>query len=279
MTLAGTNSYVVGRDPAYVIDPGPDDPDHIGSVRGEAERRGGLGGVLLTHSHADHTDGVAALGGELLWGEPGGSDEAGALAAAIDAGAAGLSGSAPDPEPGGDGPRSADSGPTTRTDNGRASPEDRPGRAPRVGPFAVIPTPGHAADHVAFLLDDVCFCGDLILGEGSSIVPPAAAGGSLGEYMASLGRLNELELMLLCPGHGPWITDPGEMIAAYLEHRADRESKLLAALDSGERSRARLLDLAWEDVPTELRPAAALAMQAHLEKLAAEGRAFAGLRE
>jgi len=56
----------------------------------------------------------------------------------------------------------------------------------------------------------------------------------------------------------------------YIEHRRERERKLVAALADGERSRARLLDRAWDDVPTELRPAAAVVMQAHLEKLAAE---------
>ena len=55
MTLEGTNTYVVLRDPAFVIDPGPDDPGHIEAVADEAERRGGIGGVLLTHSHADHS--------------------------------------------------------------------------------------------------------------------------------------------------------------------------------------------------------------------------------
>ena len=58
MTLEGTNTYVVGSDPAYVIDPGPDDAGHVAALREEAERRGGLGGVLLTHSHGDHSAAV-----------------------------------------------------------------------------------------------------------------------------------------------------------------------------------------------------------------------------
>src|SRR3954462_13528862 len=64
MTLEGTNTYVVGRDPAVVIDPGPDDPDHIRAVRKTAEERGGIGTVILTHGHGDHSDGVASLGVE-----------------------------------------------------------------------------------------------------------------------------------------------------------------------------------------------------------------------
>ena len=144
-----------------------------------------------------------------------------------------------------------------------------------IGPFTLIATPGHAADHVAILYDRVCFCGDLILGSGSSIVPPAAGGGSLRDYMDSLATLGDLDLELLAPGHGPWIAEPQAKIAEYVAHRAEREARLIGALAKGERSRAALLAEVWDDVPEELRPAAAIAMQAHLEKLADEGWAGA----
>jgi glyoxylase-like metal-dependent hydrolase (beta-lactamase superfamily II) len=219
MTLEGTNTWLVGRNPAWVIDPGPPDQGHIDKVRVAAESRGGLGGVLLTHSHGDHAGGVDLLGVK--------------------------------PTPA------------------------REGEA--AGPFEVIATPGHAADHVCFLLDRVCFTGDLILGQGSSIVPPD--GGSLSAYMDSLRKLQALDLDLLCPGHGPEVTDPRAKIAEYIEHREMRERKLVEALDAGERSRERLLDIAWDDVPPELRPAAAVAMETHLQKLAEEGRLPGGLAD
>jgi glyoxylase-like metal-dependent hydrolase (beta-lactamase superfamily II) len=212
MTLEGTNTYVVGEAPAYVIDPGPADEGHIASVRAAAQERGGVAGVLLTHSHGDHADGVALLGAPI-----------------------------------------AD------------------------GPFESIPTPGHAEDHVCFVADGVCFTGDLILGAGSTIVAPG--GGSLAAYLDSLHRIGELDLELLCPGHGPYVTDPRAKVAEYVEHRLDRERRLVAALDAGERSRARLLERAWDDVPPELRPMAAIAMDAHLEKLEAEGRLPADLQD
>lgn len=248
MTLEGTNTYVVGRDPAWVIDPGPDHASHLDAVRAAAAERGGIEGVLLTHGHADHTAGAASLGAPVRWGEAGRTDELaelGALAA---------------------GERTANSGPEP------ASREPR-----QIGPFLAVPTPGHAADHVVFVRGRVCFCGDLILGEGSSIVPPSDGGGSLADYMASLAAVAELDVDLLAPGHGPWITDPAAKIAAYREHRLDRERRLVAALEAGERSRDRLVDVVWDDVPEVLRPAAALAMEAHLEKLAAEGRLPDGL--
>ena len=90
--------------------------------------------------------------------------------------------------------------------------------------------------------------------------------------MESLATLATLDLELLAPGHGELIDDPHAKIAEYVEHRLARERALVAALEEGERSRARLLDRAWSDVPSEMRPAAGFAMQAHLEKLAAEGR-------
>ena len=258
MTLAGTNTWIVGSDPAWVIDPGPADTDHIEEIRRAATERGGIGGVVLTHSHADHSDGVELLGEPLAWGAPGTLDEAAALSAAwAEFAAAGER-------------LSLGSLPSGR----RTAPAEPPPE--RIGPVELIATPGPAADHVAFVVGGVCFCGDLVLGEGSSIVPPSAGGGSLADYMASLQLLADRGFDLLCPGHGPPITDPAAKLASYRDHRLQREADLLAALESGERSRERLLDAAWGDVATEMRPAAAIAMQAHLEKLAHEGRIPAG---
>lgn len=256
MTLEGTNTYVVGESPAWVVDPGPADAEHLAAVRACVSRRGGLGGILLTHSHADHGEGVEPLGGPLAWGRPETSDEAAAIAAAWE--------------------ELTEAGETISLRSLRST-AGGGGRTCRelpaqVGPFELIATPGHARDHVAFAFGEVCFCGDLILGEGSSIVPPAAGGGSLGDYMDSLARLGERGFELLCPGHGPWIENPAARIDHYASHRLERERALLAALHSGERSRERLLDVAWSDVAPAMRAPAALAMRAHLEKLAAEGR-------
>jgi glyoxylase-like metal-dependent hydrolase (beta-lactamase superfamily II) len=139
------------------------------------------------------------------------------------------------------------------------------------GGLRAIATPGHAADHVCLVTSDrVCFSGDLVLGEGSTFVPPD--GGSLTAYMDSLRRMQAEPIELICPGHGPWIEYPATKLAEYVEHREMRERRLLAALDRGERSKQALLAEAWSDVPAELRPAAAMVMQAHLEKLEAEGK-------
>ncbi len=138
------------------------------------------------------------------------------------------------------------------------------------GGLRAIATPGHAPDHVCLMTaDGVCFSGDLVLGSGSTFVPPD--GGSLAAYMDSLRRIQAEPIELICPGHGPWVTEPTAKLAEYVEHREMRERRLLAALERGERSRDALLDYAWSDVPTAMRPAAAMVMQAHLNKLQAEG--------
>ncbi len=221
MTLEGTNTYLVGRDPVVVIDPGPEDAGHVEAVRTAAEERGGIGTVLVTHSHLDHIGGV-----ELLGVEPA-----------------------------------------------------RPADGEEVAGLTALATPGHTEDHLCFLIGKDLFCGDLILGEGSTIVPPASEGGSLAKYMASLQRVSELDLERMYPGHGPVIEDPPAKIAEYVAHRTEREDRLVAALDRGERSRQALLREVWDDVPEPLLPAAAYAMQAHLEKLGAEGRLPEGLTD
>jgi glyoxylase-like metal-dependent hydrolase (beta-lactamase superfamily II) len=139
------------------------------------------------------------------------------------------------------------------------------------GGLRAVATPGHAPDHVCLLsADGVCFSGDLVLGVGSTFVPPD--GGSLGAYMDSLRRMQAEPIELICPGHGPWVEDPAAKLAEYVEHREMRERRLLEALERGERSREALLAEVWDDVPAEVRPAAAMVMQAHLDKLEAEGR-------
>lgn len=220
LTLEGTNTYLYGADPCVVIDPGDESPGHLEAIRAAAAERGGIGVVLLTHSHGDHTAGADRLEAEVLL--PAGGEVHFGL--------------------------------------------------------RVLATPGHAEDHVCFLAETgVCFSGDLVLGLGSTIIPPG--GNSLAAYLDSLALLQSEEIDLIAPGHGPWIAEPEAKLAAYVEHRRMRERRLLAALEAGERSRAELLAIVWDDVPIELLPMAAMAMEAHLEKLESEGRLPEDLRE
>lgn len=207
LTLSGTNTWVVGRDPAWVVDPGPGLADHLDAVAAVAAERGGAGGIALTHDHADHAEGAPGLRARL-----------GGVAIAT-------------------------------------------------GPFEALPLPGHADDHVVLLWDGVAFTGDAVLGEGSVFVSSR-----MGEYLAGLRALREREPRLICPGHGPVVEDPPAKLDQYLAHRLDRERRLLAALEAGLETEEELLDAAWSEVPAVLRPAAALTLRAHLEKLRSERR-------
>jgi glyoxylase-like metal-dependent hydrolase (beta-lactamase superfamily II) len=151
----------------------------------------------------------------------------------------------------------------------------RPGAEERVGPFRVVPTPGHSPDSVCLIAGRRCFTGDTVLGEGSVFIAPGE--GSLSAYLDSLRRLRELDPEVLCPGHGPYVWEPRAKLDEYIEHRLDRERRLLEALGAGLRSEQELLESAWSDVPPDMRPAAALTLRAHLEKLREEGRLPPGI--
>jgi glyoxylase-like metal-dependent hydrolase (beta-lactamase superfamily II) len=207
LTLDGTNTYVVG---GWVVDPGPALPAHLEAVRRAAGDR--IEGVVLTHSHLDHSEGAELLD----------------------------------------------------------APVTLPADGDSIGPFRALGTPGHSPDSVCLLMGGVCFTGDTVLGEGSVFIAPGE--GSLSAYLDSLRRLRSLDLEVLCPGHGPFVWDPAAKLDEYISHRLDRERRLQEALESGLSTEDELLDAAWSEVPAELRPAAALTLAAHMEKLRDEGR-------
>ena len=144
----------------------------------------------------------------------------------------------------------------------------------RVGPFEVVATPGHSPDHVGFLFGRVLFAGDTVLGTGSVFIMPGE--GSLSAYLATLRRLRELEIEVIAPGHGPFVWNPRAKLDEYIDHRLDRERRVVEALDAGAASRDEILDRAWSDVDfgstPYLRMAAGLTLDAHLEKLREDGR-------
>ncbi|HVS28666.1 MAG TPA: MBL fold metallo-hydrolase [Solirubrobacteraceae bacterium] len=231
-TLDGTNTWILGRDPCWIVDPGPAIASHVEAVAAEAQARGGVGGIALTHDHADHAQALAEL--RLRCREP-------PVAAA------------------------------------RGTVDPTLGDGDSFGPLRTVSTPGHAPDHLAFVTDaGACFTGDAVLGTGSVFI--ASDPGALSGYLRGLRRLRELELVVICPGHGPPVWTPAEKIDAYVSHRLDRERRLLDALGRGLRSADELLDDVWDDAPAALRPAAALTLAAHLDKLAEEGRLPAGVQ-
>lgn len=228
-TLGGTNTWVVGRDPCWIVDPGPALDAHVEAILTEVRARGGAAGIALTHGHADHTEAAATV--------------AAATGAPVAA---------------------AEHPAEVRLRDGDA-----------FGPLIAVATPGHAPDHLAFVAGDACFTGDAVLGEGSVFIAPDP--GALRGYLAALQRLRTMGLRVLYPGHGPVVDDADGKLAQYIAHRLDRERRLVEALADGLRGVSELLDRVWDDAPAALRPAAAVTLAAHLDKLAEEDRLPAGV--
>jgi glyoxylase-like metal-dependent hydrolase (beta-lactamase superfamily II) len=146
----------------------------------------------------------------------------------------------------------------------------------RFGPLEAMATPGHAPDHLAFLVGAAVLSGDAVLGEGSVFIAPDP--GALAGYLAGLERLRARGPAVIAPGHGPVVEDPEAKLTEYISHRLERERRLEAALAAGGRTVDELLDAAWADAPTILRPAAAVTLAAHLDKLDDEGRLPTGVQ-
>ena len=234
MTGRGTNSYLVGEREVTVVDPGPDRPEHVAAILREVAEAGGrITGLLVTHGHSDHLPGAYRL-----------RERTGAPIVGHPS------------LPGVDRPLA-----------------DGEAVATRDGPLVAFDTPGHADDHLCFWreADRLLFSGDLVAGLGTVVLSQQP--GSLTQYLASLHRMLDLAPQTILPGHGPVITDARAKLQEYLDHRALRERQLVDVLQLGPASIDELVQRIYYETPAELYRMAARNVQAHLEHLAAQGRA------
>jgi endoribonuclease LACTB2 len=132
-------------------------------------------------------------------------------------------------------------------------------------------TPGHARDHLCFLLreEKALFTGDVVLGAGTTVIPPD---GDLGDYLDSLARIQALDIDRIFPAHGPAIEDPHAKISEYLAHRALRDEQILAALGAGLHRTEDMVKRIYVDVPEFLHRAAGVSVESHLRRFAQLGR-------
>jgi glyoxylase-like metal-dependent hydrolase (beta-lactamase superfamily II) len=222
MTGPGTNSYLVGTRELVVVDPGPDDAGHVAAL---ADLGGGrIRWIVVTHTHLDHSPGTAALA---------------ARSGAEVIGFGARDGFVPDRTVG-DGFTLSGAGFSLRG----------------------LHTPGHASNHLCWLLTDeaMLFSGDHIMGGSTVVIAPPD--GDMALYLDSLRRLRLLDppLATIAPGHG--------------SHRLGREAAVAEALRGAGRATVdELLPTVYADVRAELLPVARQTLWAHLRKLAAEGEA------
>jgi glyoxylase-like metal-dependent hydrolase (beta-lactamase superfamily II) len=128
----------------------------------------------------------------------------------------------------------------------------------------IVPTPGHAPDHVCFLDRESgdLYCGDLARRGGTILIP--RKGGDLLAYVESLRRVRELRPRRLLPGHGPIVTDPIALIDQYIAHRAERERQISNAIRSGAKTVDEIVARIYPGLSPVLRDAAAQTVEAHL---------------
>jgi ribonuclease/clavin/mitogillin len=241
-TGPGTNTYLVGTGARRVlIDTGDGRPEYLPVLERALTRAGcEIQEIVLTHGHPDHQGGAGAVIARF------GPLRVSKLPSALY-----------------DGPTDFEI--TAIGDGSVIHTEGATLRA--------IHTPGHAEDHLCFVLaeEEALFSGDNVLGVGTTVIP--GRGGNLLDYMKSLDRMLGEAPAVIYPAHGPRIADGTSKIREYIDHRNEREEQIRAALRAGLDRIPAVVKSVYAAYPESLHAAAAQSVCSHLLKLEAEGRA------
>lgn len=242
-----TNSYLVGSGELVWIEPATVFPEELALgeawVASELAKGRRLRAILLTHHHPDHIGGAAAMRerfGVEIWAH--------ALTAERLANKLSIDRLLEHGE------RIELDGPTPMT-------------------LEAIHTPGHAPGHLCYLepASGSMIAGDMVAGVGTIIVEKTD--GDLQLYLASLRAMAAREPRRLLPAHGPTIEDPAERLAFYIKHRLEREAQIESALSERVQTLEQLVEVVYASTPKTQWLFAGFALEAHLIKLAREGRA------
>jgi glyoxylase-like metal-dependent hydrolase (beta-lactamase superfamily II) len=250
-TYKGTVSYIVGRGRVAIVDPGPDDPTHIGALL-EAVRGETVSAIFVTHTHRDHSPAVPAVKaatGATVYAE---GPHRAARALHI----------------GEHNPLDASADRDFRPDVALKDGEIVTGNGWTI---EAVATPGHTANHMAYAWKEknLLFAGDHVMAWSTSIVAPPD--GAMSDYMASLQKLARRAESIYLPGHGPAIKDAPRFVNYYILHRKAREASILHRLAKGETDIPTLVRAIYIGIDPRLTGAAGLSVLAHLEDLVARG--------
>ena len=248
-TFKGTGVYIVGNKDVAVIDPGPDDASHVDALKRALEGRR-VTHILVTHTHSDHSPAAKPL-----------KEWSGAKTYAFGPHGSGKLDDGVRVEEGGD----MQFAPDVRVKDG----EIIRGNG---FTFECVFTPGHTSNHMCYALkeENALFTGDHVMGWSTTVVTPPD--GDMTQYMASVKKLMARSDAVLYPTHGAPVTDPKPFLAAYLEHRLDRERQILACIREGLPTIPQMVARMYADVDKRLHPAASRSVLAHLIQLEQEGR-------
>ena len=248
-TFHGTNTYLVGEAEIAVIDPGPDDDDHIDALvkAAGAER---IKAILVSHTHRDHSPGAKRL--QNLTGAPVYAEGPHRPARPLNIG---------------------EINPLDASGDHDFEPDTvlRDGESVELAEciLKAIETPGHTANHLSFemLETGIVFSADHIMAWSTSIVAPPD--GAMVDYMASLDKMIARSDEVLFPGHGGPVRDPASYLVDLKAHRLAREKAVLDQIIAGVHTVPEMVKVIYRDVDPRLHPAAGLSVLAHLEDLVA----------
>jgi endoribonuclease LACTB2 len=245
-----TNAFLVGTEPRYLIDPGPDaavEQQRLFDLLDGPEVGGRLTAIVLTHHHPDHVGAAAVCAARYqvpVWAH---RETARLLEGKVRV------------------DRFLDEG--DRLDLGPA-PDGR-----GAWHLEAVLTPGHAPGHLAFWEPRyrLFFAGDLVSTQSSVVIAPPD--GDLAVYLGSLERAKGFDARLLLPAHGSPSPRPRAVLDEAIAHRVKREGQLVEALAAGPRTEAELVAELYHGLPAGLTRLAELQVRAGLLKLLREGRA------
>jgi len=238
-TGPGTNSYLIGKNDLTLVDPGPKIDAHIEHLIKLG--KGNISRILVTHTHRDHSPGAKILG-EML-----NIPLMGRLLAKDDS----LQDKSFKPD------RILSHGDLIETDEYT---------------IETIHTPGHASNHLCYLIqeEETMLTGDHIM-NGSTVVI-AHPDGSMKDYLASLELLKNYQFKKIGPGHGDFLENPINVVDWIINHRIERENKVIAKLKiASSASSKQLVEAVYDDVDKKLHPIAIWSLEAHLHKLLDDG--------